>query len=174
MFKTSDTVTTGADGRFELPYVLPGIYAVLATDSTFAPSGLSLTSHYWVSLERNREEDIRLTFHPRSEILRALCQGQDYSAGTGVVLGQVLSTGGTPLANAKIDIWRRIKSGNVELFHQEPGGAAGEDGRFVICGTPLHQTLRIRAADSRDSGEIIIDNWKDEVVVATLVVRGGI
>src|SRR4029077_16390608 len=124
---------------------------------------------YWVSLERNREEDIRLTFHPRSEILRALCNGQDYIAGTGVVIGQVLGTSGTPLANAKIDIWRRIKSGNVELFHQEPGGAAGDDGRFVICGTPLHQTLRIRAADS---GEIIIDKWNDEVFVATLVVRG--
>ncbi|MEO8337648.1 MAG: carboxypeptidase-like regulatory domain-containing protein [bacterium] len=173
MAKTADTVTTGADGRFALPYVTPGVYAVLATDSTFAPSGLSRTSHYWVYLERNHDEDIRLLFHPRAEILQQLCQGQTYSAGTGVVLGLVLGTGGIPLANARIDVWRRIQSSNVELFRQEPGGSAGEDGRFVICGTPLDQQLRIRASHTRESSEVTIDKWNDEVFVATLVVRGG-
>jgi hypothetical protein len=173
MVKTPDTVSTNADGRFELPYVMPGVYAVLATDSALSPSGLSRTSHYWVYLDRDRGADIKLLFHPRSEILQQLCQGQTYSAGTGVVIGQVLGTGGVPLANARIDVWRRIKTGNVELFHQEPGGAAGEDGRFVICGTPLDQQLRIRATDTRQSSEITIDTWKDEVFVATLVVRGG-
>jgi hypothetical protein len=173
MVRTRDTVTTNADGRFELPYVMPGVYAVLAADSTFAPSGLSRTSHYWVSLERGRPEDIKLFLHPRSEILQQLCQGQTYSVGTGVVLGQVLGTDGMPLANAKIDVWRRVKSGNVELYHQEDGGTAGADGRFVICGTPLDEALRIRAAGTRESAEMIVDKWNDEVFVATLVVRGG-
>ncbi len=173
MMKTTDTVSTDSAGRFELPYVTPGVYAVLATDSTFAASGLSRTAHYWVSLDRDREEDIRLLFHPREEILQQLCLGQSYSAGTGVVIGQVIGIGGVPLANAKLDIWRRITSGNVELFRQEPGGAAGEDGRFVICGTPLDQQLRIRATDTRESGEITITRWKDEVFVATLIVRGS-
>jgi hypothetical protein len=173
MAKTRDTVITDADGRFELPYVLPGVYAVLASDSTFAPSGLSRSSHYWVYLERGRPEDIKLFLHPRSVILQQLCQAQTYSAGTGVVIGQVLGTGGMPLANAKIDVWRRITSGNVELYHQEGGGTAGADGRFVICGTPLDEALRIRASGTRESAEIIIDKWKDEVFMATLVVRGG-
>jgi hypothetical protein len=171
MVKTSDTVTTDAGGRFSLPYVLPGVYAVLATDSALATSGLSRTSHYWVFVDRDHDAEIRLLFHPRSEILGQLCQGQSYQEGTGVVLGRVISDGGTPRANAKIDVWRQIKSGNIELFRQEPSGAAGADGRFVICGVPLTQQLRIRATDTRDSGEIIIGEWKDEVMVATLVVR---
>ncbi|MEO5818682.1 MAG: carboxypeptidase-like regulatory domain-containing protein [Gemmatimonadaceae bacterium] len=173
MMKTADTVTTTIDGRFELPYVTPGVYAVLATDSTFASSGLSRTSHYWVNLDREHVEDIKLVFHERAEILQQLCLGQSYAPGTGVVIGQVVGTGGLPAANAKIDVWRSIKSGNVELIRQEAGGAAGEDGRFVICGTPLDQQLRIRATDARESGEIIIDKWKDEVFVATLRVRGS-
>jgi hypothetical protein len=173
MVKTSDTVTTNEAGRFELPYVLPGVYAVLATDSALAPSGMSRTSHYWLYLDRDHDADIRLLFHPRSVILEQLCQGQPYAAGTGVVIGQVVGFGGLPLPNAKIEVWRRIKAQKVELFHQEPGGTAGEDGRFVICGTPLDQVLRIRASDARESGEIIVDKWKDEVFVATLLVRGG-
>lgn len=173
MVKTPDTVTTDADGRFALPYVLPGVYAVLATDSTFAPSGVSRTSHYWVYLDRDRDADIKLLFHDRVEILQQLCLGQPYSAGTGVVIGQVVGVGGLPAANAKIEVWRRIQAGNVELHHQEPGGAAGEDGRFVICGSPLDQQLRIRATDSRESGEITIDRWTDAVFVATLVLRSG-
>ncbi len=173
MVQTQDTVSTNADGRFELPYVLPGVYAVLATDSTFASSGLSRTSQYWVYLDRDRGADIKLLFHPRAVILQQLCRGQSYSSGTGVVIGQVLGTGGTPLANAKIDVWRRFQSGNVELFRQEEGGAAGEDGRFVICGTPLDQQLRIRATGTRESAEVLVDKWKDDVFIATLVVRGG-
>ncbi|MDB4888966.1 MAG: hypothetical protein JWL61_821 [Gemmatimonadetes bacterium] len=173
MVKTRDTVTTDTSGRFELPYVLPGVYAVLAADSTLAASGLSRTSHYWVYLDRDRGADIKLFFHPRAVILQQLCAGQFYSPGTGVVIGQVLGIGGTPLANARIDVWRRIQSGNVELFRQEEGGAAGADGRFVICGTPLDQQLRIRATDTRESSEILVDKWKDEVFVATLVVRPG-
>ena len=174
MVKTEDTVTTNADGRFSLPYVLPGVYAVLATDSTFAASGLIRTSHYWVFVDRDRDADIRLLLHPRSEILAQLCPGQSYASGTGVVLGRVVGTGGMPLANAKIDVWRRIQSGRIELFHQEPGGSAGGDGRFVICGVPLDQVLRVRATDTRDSGEIMIDKWNDEVFVATLVIRRGV
>jgi Carboxypeptidase regulatory-like domain len=173
MAKTGDTVTTTEDGRFSLPHVMPGVYAVQATDSTFAASGLSRTSHYWVFVDRSRDADIHIVYHPRSEILVQLCQGQTYREGTGVVLGRVVGTGGVPLANAKIDIWRRIQTGNVELFHQEAGGAAGADGRFVVCGAPLNQKLRIRATDARASGEIIVDSWKDEVVVATLIVPSG-
>jgi hypothetical protein len=149
------------------------VYAVLATDSTLVASGLSRTSHYWVYLDRDRGAEIKLFFHPRAVILQQICVGQSYSPGTGVVLGQVLGTGGTPLANARIDVWRRIQSGNVELFRQEEGGAAGEDGRFVICGTPLDQQLRIRATYTRESGEILVDKWKEGIFVATLVVRGG-
>ena len=171
MVKTPDTVTTNADGRFELPYVLPGVYAVLATDSAFAASGVSRTSHYWVFLDRDRGADIKLLFHPRSVILQQLCVGQSYVPGTGVVIGQVIGSAGSPLANAKIDVWRRIQAGNVELFRQEEGGAAGEDGRFVICGTPLDQRLRIRAGDARESGEVLVDRWDGDVFVATLFMR---
>jgi hypothetical protein len=171
MMKTADTVTTTEDGRFMLPHVMPGVYAVLATDSALAASGLSRTSHYWVFVDRARDADIHIVYHPRSEILVQLCQGQKYRPGTGVVLGRVIGMGGAPIANAKIDVWRRIQSGNVELFRQEPSGAAGADGRFVICGSALNQKLRIRATDARESGELIVDEWKDEIVVATLVVH---
>ena len=170
VMKTGDTVTTGADGGFSLPPLLPGLYAVLAADSALAESGLSRTAHNWVFVDREHDADIRLLFHSRAEILQQLCAAQTYHEGTGVVMGRVVNAGGLPIANARIDVWRRIKSNTVELFHQESGGHAGDDGRFIICGTPLDQPLRIRAWGAVASSEVFIE-WKDDVFVATLVVR---
>ncbi|MEP6732351.1 MAG: carboxypeptidase-like regulatory domain-containing protein [bacterium] len=171
MAKTNDTVVTDPNGRFSLPYVLPGLYAVLATDSVLAAGGLSRTAYYWVYVDRGRNAEVRLLFHPRSIVLSQLCPGASYREGTGVVLGQVVGVGGIPVVNARIDVWRRIQANNIELFRQEPGGAAGTDGKFVICGTPLDQKLRIRAHDANDSAEFTIEKWPEEIVVKTLVVR---
>ena len=170
VMKTGDTVTTGADGRFALPGLLPGLYAILATDSVLVESGVSRTGNNWVFLDREHDADIRVLFHPRAEILQQLCAAQTYHEGTGVVIGRVVTAGGLPVPNARIDLWRRIKTANIELYHQEIGGHAGDDGRFVICGTPLDQPLRIRATGTVASSDVLI-TWKDDVFLATLVVR---
>ena len=149
MMKTGDTVTTTVDGRFAFPPVLPGVYAVLATDSTLAESGVVRTSYNWVMLDRQQDAEIRVIFHPRATVLQMLCES--YRPGTGVVLGRAFGADGSPLPHARIDVWRRYLASNVELFRQDPGGKAGDDGRFVVCGTPLDQHLRIRATSAADS-----------------------
>ena len=137
--------------------------------STSAVSVAS-TAHNWVFVDREHDADIRIIFHSRAEILEQLCAAQTYQQGTGVVIGRVVNAAGLPFPNARIDVWRRIKTSNIELFHQENGGRAGEDGRFIICGTPLDQPLRIRATGSVASSEVLVD-WKDDVFTAMLVVR---
>lgn len=171
MMESGDTVTSGADGRFLLPPVLPTIRAVLASDSTFALAGLARTAHYWVSLDRDtlRRSEIRLQMHPRSLVLDQLCRGQAYRSGTGVILGRAVTSTGTVMPNAQIDLWRQVKSAKVELFRNEPGGLAGGDGRFVICGVPLDQKLRIRVSGGGEAGEILIERWTEEVYAATIV-----
>ncbi len=175
LMEGSDTVATNADGHFILPPVLPGVHAVLASDSTFARAGLARTSHHWVTLLRDtsRVAPIRLHLHPREVLLGHLCQGQASGNGTGVILGRAVTSAGVAMANAEIELWRQVTAANVELFRNEPGGIAGKDGRFVICGIPLGGKIRIRASGAGETGETWVDAWGDDLFVASIVGRAA-
>ncbi|HVG23076.1 MAG TPA: hypothetical protein VND45_02880 [Thermoanaerobaculia bacterium] len=58
-----------------------------------------------------------------------------------------------------------------ELFRQDPGGRAGGDGRFVICGTTTTEQLRIRATSVGDVGEATVSKWRDNVFSARIVLH---
>ncbi|MEO7456275.1 MAG: carboxypeptidase-like regulatory domain-containing protein [Gemmatimonadaceae bacterium] len=171
MLNTSDTTVSGADGHFALPYVVPGAYVVLASDSVLAPAGIPRTQNIWVMLDRARDAEMIVPLHPRAEVLQMLCEGQRFQPDGGVVLGQVLDSAGTPRAFAQIDLFRHIQMGKAELFRQDPGGRAGGDGRFVICGTSPSEQLRIRATSVSEMGEVTVARNADNVVRASIVIR---
>lgn len=171
MLNTHDTVTTGADGRFVLPYVLPGLYYVLATDSVLVDFGLSRTAWTGVALSRTAESNLHLRYHSRAEALRAACEGQRYRVGTGVVLARVVDKDGAPVSEARIDVWQRRSPADTVSRDSDRGGESGEDGAVVICGAALDRALRIRATNGQESAELTIEGFKDEVVVATLALR---
>ncbi|MES2178807.1 MAG: carboxypeptidase regulatory-like domain-containing protein [Gemmatimonadota bacterium] len=168
--KSRDTVTTDSAGRFAFPYMSPGLYAVLGSDSVLAAAGLSLTTTNWVALDGSMEKHVRLAMFPRTEVLRQLCGAATYVPGMGVVIGTATDAVGNPAAKARIDVWQRYQTARVELFRQVNVGEAGPDGRFVICGTPFDQRIRVRLSTATESAEFVVD-WTSDVFAARVVLR---
>jgi hypothetical protein len=166
-----DTVRSDAEGRFTLPSLPPGSYTVLATDSVLARAGIARTNNQHVLLGEGGNSDIRIAYHARTTVLEMVCKGQRYTPGQGVVLGRILDASGTPVAGARLELWRRLVSENMELFREEISGEAGDDGRFIICGTPRDQLLRVRATVEDAAAEMLIDGKADEVSVVMLTLR---
>jgi hypothetical protein len=136
-----------------------------------ARAGIARTETAHVLLMEDRSSDIRLPFHSRDDVLQMMCKGQRYVAGQGVVLGRIQDQSGAPMASARIELWRRIVNKNVELFREEIAGEAGDDGRFVVCGTPRDQVLRVRASVNDASAETLTDSRADGLGVVVLTVH---
>ena len=114
-----------------------------------------------------------LTYHPRSEVLPYLCPAKAYKPGTGVLLATVTNANGTVAAGAHIDVETRqaIVVGDTVMRPRRSSGEAGDDGRFAICGAALNQPLLVRATKGAESAEALVEDWKDEVMVTTLVLK---
>jgi hypothetical protein len=170
---TGDTAISAADGTFRLPYMFPGKYVVLASDSTLAMLGIARTLPQAVQLFAPGNWDVWLTYHPRSEILQYACPANSYKPGTGVLLAKVNNANGTAVAGAHIDVETRqaIVAGDTVMRSRKSSGEAGDDGRFVICGAALNQPLLVRATKGAETAEALVDVWKDEVMVTTLVLK---
>lgn len=170
---TQDTVTTAADGSFEFPYLYPGFYVVLASDSALAEQGVSRTVPARVPLLQPGDAAYELPMHPRSEVLPLVCPAGSYKEGTGVLMARVLNADGTPAANANVEVAveQLIIANDTIARPQVRRGTAGDDGRFVICGASMTRPLMVRAALGSDTVSVAIDQWKDEVASLTLYLR---
>jgi Carboxypeptidase regulatory-like domain len=166
-----DTTTTGADGTFRLPYMYPGKYVVLASDSTLAPLGIARTVPTPVQMYAPGIWDLWLTFHPRSAVLPLVCPAKSYQPGTGVLMAKVTFADGTPASGALIDVETKqtIVIGDTVTRPRRTIGEAGDDGRFVICGAALDQPMLVRATKGASSASATVETWKDDVISVTLV-----
>jgi hypothetical protein len=170
---TGDTAITAADGTFRLPYMFPGRYIVRASDSTLAMLGISRTLPQAVQLFTPGNWDVWLTLHPRSVVLPHVCPANAYKPGTGVLFATVINANGTPAAGARVEVETRqaIVVGDTLMRARSSSGNAGDDGRFVVCGAALNQPLLIRAIKGDETAVALVDQWKDEVMSTTLVLK---
>jgi hypothetical protein len=168
-----DTTVTAADGTFLLPYVLPGKYVLVVSDSTLAGAGIARSIPQIVQLFGPGLTDTWLTIHPRSEVLELLCPAKSYKPGTGVFVAKVTTRDGRPAEGAHIDVSARqaIVAGDTVMQTRSSSGEAGADGRFVVCGAALNQPLSVRATKGDEAAVAGVDVWKDDVVAATLVLK---
>jgi hypothetical protein len=169
----SDTTISGPDGSFRMPYMFPGKYVVLASDSTLAAQGISRTIPVTVQMFAPGIWDLWLTLHPRSEVLPLVCPAKSYVPGTGVLMAKVTDAHGNPASGAHIEVETKqaIVVGDTIMRPRRSSGEAGDDGRFVICGAALDQPMTIRAVKGTDSASATLDKWTDDVVVFTLVLK---
>lgn len=170
---TPDTVTTGADGSFEFPYLYPGFYVVAASDSALAEQGVSRMVPVRVPLLRPGDAAYALEMHPRSDVLPLICPANSYKPGTGVLMARVLRSDGTPASAARVEVvvQQLIIANDTVSRPQVRTGTAGDDGRFVICGATMKRPLVVRASLGGESATVAVDAWKDEVASLTLVLR---
>ncbi len=172
MHNTSDTITTGAGGAFSLPYVPPGVYHVLASDSVLAGEGIARTVDVRLTLFRPDEWPIELHLHPRSEVLPLVCPAKSYKPGTGVLMAHVVDADGSPIPTPHIEVETPPSPGDSASASDKilrGSGDGGDDGRFVICGAALDRPMRVRATKGASRGEAVVSKWTDEVTVITVV-----
>lgn len=172
---TRDTVTTRDDGSFELPFVLPGIYTIVASDSTLGAQGISRTIPRIAALTNLTSTDsrVQLELHPRSEVLPTVCPNKSYKEHTGVVLVHVVDASGEDVENPRIDIETRqaIVAGDTVTRAVTRHADGDDEGHFHICGAALDQPMLIHATKDRATASALIEHWTDEVVAITLILR---
>jgi hypothetical protein len=170
-----DTAYTNELGRFALPYVSPGIYTVLASDSALAGEGISRTIATRIQLFSAGDHALALRLHPRSEVFPLICPANSYKEGTGVLLAKVQMADGSPAATARIEVetTQLIVVGDTLARPSIRRGEAGDDGRFVICGIDRTRRLVVRAFKDKEAMGVALDNWRDEVAPVTITLRPG-
>ena len=176
MLDMPDTATSDADGRFALPYVLPGIYTVVASDSLLATQGVSRTIPITIALRglaMAGDSHVQLHLHPRAEVFPLVCPAKSYRPGTGVVMARVMNSDGTPVPNARVEVLtsQAVVAKDTITRAVKRAAESDENGRFVVCGASRDQTLVVQASSGELTAVSVVDRWPDEVVTITLTVK---
>ncbi len=184
---TPDSTTSNAKGEFALPYVLPRIYTLMASDSVLATKGVTRMVPGRLALFSAKVgqpggvassplyADTRVTVHvrPRDEALASICPAGSYRPGSGVILADVVDDDGDPVPGARVDIetLQALVVRDTVLRTVKRSGQASPEGRFVVCGAAKDRALLLRATKDGQSAEATVREWGDGVVSITLALK---
>lgn len=148
----SPRALTDARGEFRMEGLAPGIYALDASASGFAPA-------------EQARATIEAGVDPAEAVLR-LREGR-------VVRGQVVDRDRRPVAGAEIFVRSNARGGPLVIeFGGAPGGAqeadavSGADGRFTLRGLPDDTAARLTArAEGYASGRAAVEPAASEVLI---------
>jgi hypothetical protein len=163
---TDISATSDARGRFSLPGVLPGEYA-LAVRTPWLDS-LGTASETDVSIIDAREP-IRLRVPSSAQIVRSICGSRERGGIPGMVLGAVTvgDTGALP-ANTKVSLeWNEPTGGGVRTVSLQPDAS----GSFRMCGVPVATSVTLRAAADSVRAAPVIFVLAPEKPVESLMVE---
>jgi len=172
-----DTVVSNDKGEFDFKYQFPGMYILVASDSTLAAQSITRSIPIRIFLADSRDIPVQIILHPRSEILPLVCPKNSYKPQTGVVLAKLVNSDGSPADHARVEVETTARFadtlGTGDTFSQPIRriGETGDDGRFVVCGAGLDRPLRLRGLKNGLVGEAIIDSWTDEIATLKIVLK---
>jgi hypothetical protein len=91
-------------------------------------------------------------------------------------MARVMGIDGHPVASPHIEVESpetvTLRDSAIALARPlHRSGDGGDDGRFVICGAALDRPLLMRATKGDARAQAVIDKWKDEVMVLTIVLK---
>jgi hypothetical protein len=166
---TPDTTTTDSVGRFTLPDVVPGRYAIRAADSTLAAVGVT---RGWGAVDATHDfvEPVLLFYFNMLDVLDARCHGQPVPSGTGIVLGRVADPQGGAVLSAHIEaMWNQAPTTSDK---PKPDRAidVDDDGRFAVCGAPVANPIRLHGSSEVGVADMNVA-WTSRLMAITLVVR---
>ena len=176
-----DTVVADAQGEFDFKYQFPGMYVLVASDSTLASQGIGRSIPMRVFLTDTRDDSVQVILHPRSEILPLVCPRTSYKPGSGVVFARLLNADGSIADHAHVEVEtsaRMVVRDSLVVPDTLDApirriGEAGDDGRFIVCGAGLDRPLRVRGLKNGLTGQATIDRWIDEIAILTIVLKSA-
>ena len=150
---TTISTLTDSAGRFVFRALLPGRYAISATDSSVSGFHNDPPNRQIVSVDAARVDDISLDWLPAQGLLRSLCPRTPASYRHAALLGWGVGPDGEPVADADI---RAAFGYDEEQKAQNsiPVRRTNAMGRFVVCALVLGREVRLLV--SRD-GRAIAD-----------------
>lgn len=177
---TITMVRTGADGRFVLPDVLPGEYA-LAVRTLSLDSIRASTQHSVVVAEGMAM--LRVKVPTATQLAASLCGSLlvgGSGRGKGAVLGALRDPNDTtalPDVRVMAD-WNEVDNRGGQLQRQAKRLETRSDahGAFRLCGVPTETTLTLRAAPTKGRSQVITMRLAPDERFASTVLqvdRGG-
>jgi hypothetical protein len=161
-----DTVFAADDGRFRSAFLASGVFAALAVESVFVDYPLPRPQLIGLRLPPG-DTDIEIAIQPHRILLPFLCARQSYSPGLGIILGHAIHADGSPATELDVTVsWSANEGREVNR-----SGRTNDEGRFVVCGVPPHQSVRLRATTRRESADLVVDVGDRDVIPARLTLR---
>ncbi len=161
---TADSTITGQDGGFTLRGVLPGVYLIMAADSSLAKVGV-VRGRRTIDVLDGDNAIAHVLYFPLSRIVQQECGTQPHAQGTGVLLGRVVDESGSSLTDVDLDAtWTPAPpgSGAGRVPHPDRSTETDETGRFAICGAPIGAKVKLHAVTSTSATDV---EWVQQLIL---------
>jgi hypothetical protein len=165
-----DTVTTDAEGKFEMPRSPPAVHVVVASDTALARLGIARTVPLLVLTHGMADFNVRLVYHSRADVMPLLCPTRAYRPGTGVVLARIVTPRGEGIPNADVAVFLDSIAADLPGVGRATSGRSDPNGSFAICGVTVGHPLQIRATKGESVGSARIEKWSDQVMSLMIIV----
>ncbi|HJR42376.1 MAG TPA: carboxypeptidase-like regulatory domain-containing protein [Gemmatimonadaceae bacterium] len=170
--------TTDAAGRFRIPELAAGAYAVGVRHARADSLGAALPEAS-VRLAAGEEREVTLFLPSARTIVRTLCPDAANPDSTVLVRGRVRDAAGLPVASARIALsWDALSGPAHEGLTGKPTAVEAQSdstGAFVLCGGKPDHPLTLRAwTAENNSSESRLRARAGQVTVRDMVLpRGG-
>jgi hypothetical protein len=169
---TSTIATADADGRFVLPEMLPGEYALSVRTPSLDSIRASSVSTVVVAAGM---APLRLRVPTAAHLAAALCgTAVSASGGRGGILGSVRGVGDTTsLAAVRVVAdWSEIvtRGSSIDRQDRRMETKTESTGAFRLCGVPIDVALTVRALPARGRSEIAIVRLARDALFASATV----
>ena len=174
LLETGERVRPGDDGSFLFNNLDAGqhrlrvLHPLIRNWSVAAPVGLS------VHTKVGEVAYARLRLPTVSEALAAVCGGPSSTGGTAVLLGQVMSAGGSRLGRTEVMVRWPTATGYLPPAIAVPPGPEGEPGSDWRLGRDGHFTTATARTDARGLFMLCDVSWGTRLQIAVRGEPGGV
>lgn len=161
---TDYTAVTDAQGRAEMPFLVPGPYALALDDERLASIGLTVPGNFSFVATRDSVVTHTLPLPTVERYVANICgSGGRVDDQSAWLIGRVGLSNGAVAGDAKWSIARRGEAGWVPVAE---GGTTGSSGLFSYCrNLKRGETVQIRAWRAKEAPAVLTRVLSDQITV---------
>ena len=144
------TFETDSAGRFSMSPVLPGRYVMQVVDTTLAGFVAPRTKSTEIEVRGGQAVDLQVEMEGKTELLKALCKGFDFSPATTTIISRIVDSLGDGTVPKNLRVMAEWIQGGSKTQHETQTVSLDQDGRFSVCAVPRDREVFL--AVSREGG----------------------